>query len=209
MPFIAFLGLAATGKTTIANHLANHFHGASFNEPAREDWPLFVTEGFETSAFEVMQWFRCFQVEAIQKAKRSGEGIFAFTDAYYQKILSYYLHAPSSGWIIDPADPYFKNFSDLCSKDRSQLPNADYIIFLKADYSNWRQLVSSRQGPGDNIVLEKAFATQEEMEQATKSLCAEESIPLLILNQEFGKLENTINKIIEWLEREEMNRETH
>ncbi|MEL6503588.1 MAG: hypothetical protein AAFQ10_03940 [Pseudomonadota bacterium] len=199
MPFVAILGLAGVGKTTVARQLAKTLGGRAFCEPDRREWPSFIEDGFVEHAFDVLEWFRCYQVNAIRSAAAFGEYGLAICDAYYHKTMIGYVHHPSSEWIIPKSDPYFSALEKILELDANRLPNADLIIFLSVKHDQWRKMVRSRAQQGDDILLASAFASQEPMLHATEKHAFEVGIPMIHIQQQYGQLDDAVVQCSEFI----------
>lgn len=202
--FTAILGITGIGKTTLSNNLAQAVGGVAFNEPDRSEWPDFISTGFLTRPFEVMQWFRSYQIEAIFRAKEESLNQPTFTDAYYQKILVDYIREDSSGWIISKDSEYFENYYETCVLDKMFVPDPDRIIFIHAEKSEWVKLISNRSGPSDAVVIEHGFQTQKHMRMACERLAEESSIPIYCIEQQFGNPNEIARLCQRWLANSEI-----
>ncbi|KJZ25407.1 hypothetical protein TW79_07080 [Tritonibacter mobilis] len=83
--------------------------------------------------------------------------------------------------------------------DSKYLPNASMIIFLSAEYEDWAKMVNSRSQQGDDILLSQAFASQDSMRQAAEAHARLERIPLLHVQQTYGRLDETVLKCAEFI----------
>ena len=202
MAFVAILGLAGVGKTTLTRRLALALGGRAFCEPDRNEWPDFVENGFLDQAFDVMEWFRCYQVDLIRRAAEFGHSGYAICDSYYHKILNGYLDHDNSDWILPKEDPYFQVFKEVTRLDAKLLPNANKLIFVSANREDWKKMVTARNGQCDQILLDRAFPTQDAMEIAAREHASEHNIPLLHIPQKFGRLDDIVLECFNFIVRD-------
>jgi hypothetical protein len=109
------------------------------------------------------------------------------------------VHHPSSEWIIPKSDPYFLALEKILEMDAELLPNADLVIFLSANLSEWKKMVSSRSKQGDDILLARAFASQEPMRCAAETHASKAGIPLLHVQQRYGRIDDAVVQCAEFI----------
>jgi deoxyadenosine/deoxycytidine kinase len=159
---IAFMGLPASGKSSIATHLSSILDLKVFLEPEESSWPDAVLRREISGYFTAITWFRATRVPQLYLAEQlraSGETVLL--DSYYDKLLYCYLEKPGMEWLIRPKDKYFQVIKLLSDLDYQYLPNVDCIVFLKVSFDDWKYFVNKRNRGLDNDELfRKSYETQ-------------------------------------------------
>src|SRR4051812_33251000 len=80
--------------------------------------------------------------------------------------------------------------------DKDVLPDADTIIFFEVDKENWLNFLKNRNRPTDNDEeFLKNFETQKFLLEATKKLCEEKGIELIIFPRSDSSVEDSALKL--------------
>lgn len=159
---IAFVGLPASGKSSIVKEMSQILTIRTFLEPEESLWPDAVLKRDLSGYFTAISWFRSIRVPQLylaDKLRQAGETIVL--DSYYDKLISQYLGKPGMEWLINPEDNYYKVVKSISELDFDLLPNVDCIVFLQIDFDVWMHLVNKRNRVLDNdILFRKSFNTQ-------------------------------------------------
>lgn len=128
---------------------------------------------------------------------RNNGGI-AIVDSYYDKLLSRYLGHSLMGWLIPRTDAYFDLMASLSELDWSYLPDADHLVFLKVNESQWKTLLSSRNRKLDKEKgLLDSFPTQEAFLRAAREAAEERGTKLHIFDQIIGHADDIASAVLD------------
>ncbi len=160
---IAFMGLPASGKSSIVSELSAILSLEAFLEPEETSWPDAVLKRELSGYFTAITWFRSIRVPQLFMAnKLRDEGKTVLIDSYYDKLIYHYLGKPRMEWLISPTDKYYEAIKLLSELDYEYLPNADCIVFLRLNFDDWMQLIHKRNRQLDNDELfRESFVTQD------------------------------------------------
>ena len=132
----------------------------------------------------------------IEAERLSDEGEIVLIDTYYDKLLHYYIDKYCMRWLLSPSDRYFPVMKQIAEIDKDVLPNADIIIFFEVDKENWLNFLKSRNRLTDNDKeFLKNFETQKFLLEATKRLCEEKGIELIIFPRDASSIEESVLKL--------------
>src|SRR5687767_9862506 len=85
---------------------------------------------------------------------------------------------------------------EIASIDKDVLPDANIIIFFEMDKENWIDFLKNRNRPTDNDEeFLKNFETQKFLLEATKKLCEEKGIELIIFPRGDSSIEDSALKL--------------
>jgi hypothetical protein len=80
--------------------------------------------------------------------------------------------------------------------DKDVLPDADVVVFFEINYDDWLELLKVRNRPTDQDEdFMKNFETQKFLLEATKKLCEEKGIELIIFQQDNSSAQDTALKL--------------
>ena len=137
----------------------------------------------------------------LEAQKLSEAGKTVFVDTYYDKLLYYYIDKYCMRWLLSPSDRYFSVMKQIAEIDKDVLPDADIIIFFEVDEENWLNFLESRNRPTDNDKeFLKNFETQKFLLEATKKLCEEKGIELIIFPRGNSSVEDSAASLKNLLE---------
>jgi len=180
---IVFVGIPGSGKSSTVKELANLLKVKYFAEPEEEKWADAAKDWKTYGSFSMLMWFRSIRVPMLIEAERlSEEGETVLIDTYYDKLLHYYIDKHCMRWLLSPSDRYFPIMKEIAAIDKDILPNADIIIFFEVNNKEiWLNFLKVMGRPTDNDEeFLKNFETQRFLLEATKKLCEEKGIELII-----------------------------
>jgi hypothetical protein len=132
----------------------------------------------------------------IEAERLSEEGEIVLIDTYYDKLLHYYIDKYCMRWLLSPSDRYFPVMKQIAEIDKDVLPDADIIIFFEVEKENWINSLKNRNRPTDNDEeFLKNFETQKFLLEATKKLCEEKGIELIIFPRDASSVEDSALKL--------------
>jgi len=80
--------------------------------------------------------------------------------------------------------------------DKDVLPDADVVVFFEINYDDWLELLKVRNRPTDQDEdFMKNFETQKFLLEATKRLCEEKGIELIVFQQDISSVQDTSLKL--------------
>lgn len=133
-------------------------------------------------------------IEAERLSEEEGE--IVLIDTYYDKLLYNYIDKYCMRWLLSPSDRYFSVMKQIAEIDKDVLPDADIIIFFEVGKENWLNFLKNRNRPTDNDEeFLKNFETQKILLEATKKLCEEKSIELIIFPRDASSIEESALKL--------------
>ncbi|WP_147410211.1 AAA family ATPase [endosymbiont GvMRE of Glomus versiforme] len=212
MNLIIFIGVPGCGKSSAAREVAKKWNlgisswkeivvnenGSGFFEPEQGDWPEFATAQSEhLDDFSMMTWFRAIHVPFLYKAKKiSEEGKTAIVDSYFDKLTYSYLG--KEPWLMQSDNKYFNIMKQICELDREEIPNPDYLIFVKVDQQILTEFLKRRGRESDSApeYTASAISFQERLLAETEKLCQEKGIKLIVFQQEISSPQIVADKII-------------
>ena len=194
---IVFVGIPGSGKSSTVKELANLLNVKYFAEPEEEKWADAAKDWKTYGSFSMLMWFRSIRVPMLIEAERlSEEGEVVLIDTYYDKLLHYYIDKYCMRWLLSPSDRYFLVMKEIASIDKDVLPDANIIIFFEMDKENWIDFLKNRNRPTDNDEeFLKNFETQKFLLEATKKLCEEKGIELIIFPRGASSIEDSALKL--------------
>lgn len=188
---IAFAGLSGSGKTTMAETLANLYSYDCITEPEEIDWPDVIKKKDVFGNFAMWMGFRQLwlpqQFEA-QDLKRKNKVVFL--DSFFIKMIGYELEEPDMEWLFPRDDPYFPIYQQICKLDIQYLPDPDCIVLFDISYEDWLKLLASRNREWDKTpgFIESYQQTKQVIEKAVELLCKERGIRLIYFQAQFGDI---------------------
>lgn len=201
---IVFVGIPGSGKSSSVKELASLMKVKCFLEPEENKWADAAKNWKTYGSFSMLMWFRAIRVPMLIEAERmSKNGETVLIDTYYDKLLHYYIDKRCMNWLLSPSDRYFPVMKDIALIDRDALPDADIIIFFEINKNDWLNLLKSRNRVVDSDEeFLKNFETQKFLLEATKKLCDERDINLIIFQQDDSSLKDSAKKLKEILAKE-------
>ncbi len=185
---IAFMGIPASGKSTIATELANLVDAKLYLEGEETNYPDDVKEGFlnrerKGVALKLYKYFRKIRLKHIRSAViNKQQGKSSILDCFFDKLFYDMLDSSGMDWIIDPKHADFGKIKQIAYKDKNNLPDVDVIVFLKISEDLHKTLQHSR---GRKFDLDsKIFTAQEAFLDATHNYAKTQNKTLIIINQE-------------------------
>jgi thymidylate kinase len=199
---IVFIGIPGSGKSSTVKELANLLNVKYFAEPEEEKWADAAKDWKTYGSFSMLMWFRSIRVPMlVESQKISEEGELVFIDTYYDKLLYYYIDKYCMRWLISPSDRYFAVMKQIAEIDKDVLPDADIAVFFEINYDDWLELLKARSRPTDHDEdFMKNFETQKFLLEATKKLCQEKGIELIIFQQDSSSVQDSALKLKSLLE---------
>lgn len=186
---IAFMGIPGCGKSTTAKALSALIpQSRLFPEPQDREWPPAVIGRHRFGYFTAITWFRSMRVPLLYMADetRSSGGI-TIVDSYYDKLIADYIEHPDMRWLMPPDDAYFSVLKQMAMLDRTLLPDADWVVFLRVHLDGWRQLLSTRHREMDaEDLFLKSFPTQDVFLSTAHSYAQRACAHLLVHDQQPG-----------------------
>ncbi|CAI2167663.1 18435_t:CDS:1 [Funneliformis geosporum] len=137
----------------------------------------------------------------LEAQKLSEKGETVFIDTYYDKLLYYYIDKYCMRWLISPSDRYFLVMKQIAEIDKDVLPDADIAVFFEVDKGSWLNALKSRNRSTDNDEeFLKNFETQKFLLEATKKLCEEKGIQLIVFPRDNSSPEDSAASLKNHLE---------
>lgn len=177
MPLIAFSGLPAIGKTTIAKLLAAGLSCRAFLEPEENQWPEVVQHRYPSTEEITFFWFRSIRGNNLFLANQvSKSGNWSIVDTMYEHIRRAYIENHKISRTTKHSD-FQDVIEQICSRDWDCLIRPDICFFLRTDEASWRERLKNRNRISDRALrMEDQFGMQEVMERATKEYCQQKGI---------------------------------
>ena len=194
---IVFIGIPGSGKSSTVKNLANLLNINHFAELEEEKWADAAKDWKTYGSFSMLMWFRSIRVPMLLEAQKlSEEGEVVFIDTYYDKLLYYYIDKYCMRWLISPSDRYFPAMKQIAEIDKDVLPDADVAVFFEINHDDWLELLKARNRSTDHDEdFMKNFETQKFLLEATKKLCEEKGIELIIFKQDNSSVQETALKL--------------
>lgn len=180
-------GLPASGKSTTFKELAKIYKtNYVFLEPEEHLWPQVLTKKGIIDSFNVITWLRANRVPNLLEAELlSQSGKIVLVDSYYDKLLYSYIGNDDHSWLIRKSHRYFKVLKEIAKLDQDNLPNADFIVFFKVNYTTWKRFLMSRNRDVDKkIKLLDYYSAEKSILKACEDLSRSNGIKLIIYNQD-------------------------
>jgi len=199
---IVFVGIPGSGKSSTTKEVASLMEAECFLEPEEDKWADAAKDWKTYGSFAMLTWFRAIRTPMLIKAQELSEnGELVFCDTYYDKLLHYYIDKHCMRWLLSPSDRYFPVMKEIATIDKDVLPDADIIVFFEIDKESWLKLLRSRNRIADNEeVFLRNFETQKFLLDATKKLCEERGIELIMFQQKELSIVDSSQKIKKILE---------
>ena len=194
---VVFVGIPGSGKSSIVKELGGLLNVKYFTEPEEEKWADAAKDWKTYGSFPMLMWFRSIRVPMLIEAKKlSEEGWNVLIDTYYDKLLHYYIDKYCMRWLLSPSDRYFPVMKQIAEIDKDVLPDADVIIFFEVEKESWLNFLRKRNRSTDNDEeFLKNFETQKFLLEATKKLCEEKGIELIIFPRDASPIEGSALKL--------------
>lgn len=180
-------GLPSSGKSTTFKELAKIYKTEYvFLEPEEPSWPKLLTKKDIIDPFNLITWLRANRVANLLEAESlSKKGEVVLVDSYYDKLLYSYIGNEDHKWLINKDHKYFNTLKNIAKLDQENLPDADFIVFLKVDYSTWRNfLISRNRGVDKKIDLINYYYAEKSILKACKNISKKAKTKLIIYNQD-------------------------
>ena len=200
---IVFVGIPGCGKSVTVKELAKSLNiKHSFVEPEEEKWADAAKDWKTYGSFSMLTWFRAIRVPMLFEAQKiSEEGENVLIDTYYDKLLYYYIDKYCMRWLMSPSDRYFPVMKQIAEIDKDVLPDADIIIFFEVAHDEWVEFLKLRNRETDHDKdFMKNFETQKFLLEATKKLCEEKGIELIIFRRHGSSLQESVEGLKKLLE---------
>lgn len=199
---LTFIGIPASGKSTIAKHLnASIANSQVFLELPEDQYPEKIKQAFENREHfgykDIYHYFRSIHLYHLYAAQlRKYSNLSSIVDCYFDKILFSLLEKRRIDYFINSNHRDFPEILNYTSHDAQTIPKADVVVFLKITQKLHNTFLKKRNRHAD--MGPPIFDTQEAFLEATLEYAARENKPCIILEQEKG-IKSITQKLIKQL----------
>jgi thymidylate kinase len=197
---IAFMGIPASGKSTVATNLASLIDAKIYLEGEKTSYPDDVKECFSNrdkkgAALRLYEYFRSIRINHLKSAivnKEQGKSVIL--DSFFDKLFYDMLDRNGVNWIIDPNHVDFPQIKQIAYIDKNKLPDVDVVIFLNISKNLHKTFHESR----NHTVCDldgKIFTAQEAFLDVTRKYTEANNKILIVVDQE-KDIHKVIRKIL-------------
>lgn len=192
---IAIVGAPGSGKSFLAQKIAEHYQAEAFLEGEEENFPKFILESFKETYCNLIsfKWFRAKLIKEIKTAQKlAQQGKRVILDTFWLSNEGYLSIMGNKKEQLEAAE--------LCAQDRKNLPLPDLIIYLKASEKVIGKFIKQRKRSfEDERAVHQALEIEKEHEQIFTSKSFKNLIIVPRDSLDFNRKEdlNQIIKIID------------
>lgn len=201
---IGFMGIPASGKSTIAIELANLLDAEVYLEGEENNYPNEIKKGFlnrdkEGVALNLYKYFRDIRVKNLKLAiYNKQQGRSSILDSVYDKLFYDLLGRNGVDKLVNPNHADFAKIESIAYEDKNSLPDMDIIVFLKVSRDLYGIMQQAR---GRKFDVEKSIFEAQESFLAVTSKYAQEKGKILIVLDQQNDVKIVVRKLLRKLKK--------